>query len=306
LEFEKANPEAACGIRYEDLVADVEVVADGLWKFLDLEPVDGLSKQMFQDVQRRGSSDHKVWFTIAVHQDSVGNGCKVPPEAFPPHLMNEINELLHHLHYEQITPSWGTYGTIKIPEAIQSQAEDARPQLEVATLPTVHPVPREREPVDSATEEVADGTTETREGSLAEKDEVWAPERTYDEFVESIVDAAGLARILSETPTKLVITEGAAIIFESPLPLGAEIEKSAAETGADGASEAVLLIERSALLQLIMSPAEMASIARRGGLRYYDANGRHALEADDVPVLKDLVPKLLNSFASVKLTVSSI
>ena len=82
LEFENKHPDICSSVRYEDLVTDPSAVSEALWEFLGLVP-NPLSLSNVFGAHHRGPSDHKVWFTREIHQDSVGRGTAVPIESIP-------------------------------------------------------------------------------------------------------------------------------------------------------------------------------------------------------------------------------
>jgi hypothetical protein len=109
--FEEENPEVCLRLRYEDLVADPQAQADRLFEFLDEEPVPGLASMLLdQELEQFGPSDHKIWETGNIHDNSVGRGHRIPASAIPPQILDMVNRLLAELDYEQVGPGWGRSG----------------------------------------------------------------------------------------------------------------------------------------------------------------------------------------------------
>jgi hypothetical protein len=109
LAAEEKFPERCYRLRYEDLVADPEGTAAGLFKFLDVGQVPGISETCFSpDRERFGPADYKIWSTSRISQDSVGRGWTVPAGMIAPHILGGINELTATLGYLSIDGGWGT------------------------------------------------------------------------------------------------------------------------------------------------------------------------------------------------------
>jgi len=99
-----------CGyrVRYEDLVADPEAVADGIFRFLGVGPVPGISAACFaSERERLGPGDYKIWHTARITADSVGRGWSVPAEMMGPSLMAAVNDVAEKLGYARIDKTWG-------------------------------------------------------------------------------------------------------------------------------------------------------------------------------------------------------
>ena len=108
LDFEASNPEVTCSVRYEDLVAEPGVVAEGIWKFLDLDESPELISRIFElPHDQFGPADYKIWGRTAISNDSVGSGLVVPGMAVAPLLRSRVNELLDQLEYAAIDDFWG-------------------------------------------------------------------------------------------------------------------------------------------------------------------------------------------------------
>jgi putative sterol carrier protein len=107
IDFQDAHLERCHGIRYEDLVFDPEGVARGLFEYLGLAPVPGITSACFaQAHDMRGPGDHKIWFTSQVGRDSLGRGTRVPTQMLPPELLQAVNETLDRLAYRQVDDDW--------------------------------------------------------------------------------------------------------------------------------------------------------------------------------------------------------
>src|SRR5262249_37855142 len=108
LAAEELLGERAHRVRYEDLVADPEGVADGIFRFLGARPARGISAACFApERERLGAGDHKIWHTTRISADSVGRGWAVPAEMMGPALMAAVNELAGKLGYAPVDEDWG-------------------------------------------------------------------------------------------------------------------------------------------------------------------------------------------------------
>lgn len=96
-------------VRYEDLVEDPERVAAGIFDFIGVKRVPGISQAIFTPGHERlGPADHKIWHTSRIGADSVGRGEAVPAGLIPPPILDAINGLLDQLGYVRVDESWGT------------------------------------------------------------------------------------------------------------------------------------------------------------------------------------------------------
>lgn len=96
-------------IRYEDMVADPQAVADGVFEFLGLAPVPGIAEACFAaERERFGPADYKIWNTSRITEDSVGRGWTVPAGLIGPPVRIAINELCGTLGYVPVDENWGT------------------------------------------------------------------------------------------------------------------------------------------------------------------------------------------------------
>jgi protein-disulfide isomerase len=129
LAVEDKHPGKCHRVRYEDLVADPEAVAAGIFGFLGLPPVPGISARAFsRERERTGPGDFKIWNTSQITDDSVGRGWSVPADLIPAPLTSTINALADRLGYVRVDANWGTVhkpSDLRLPAAGQSPA--ARP-----------------------------------------------------------------------------------------------------------------------------------------------------------------------------------
>jgi hypothetical protein len=106
---EEQHPHRCHRVRYEDMVADPEAVAAGIFDFLGVEKFPGVGDEIFsREHERFGPADHKIWYTSAISQRSVGRSDALPVKLIPPHILESINGLLDKLGYVQVDESWGT------------------------------------------------------------------------------------------------------------------------------------------------------------------------------------------------------
>jgi hypothetical protein len=96
-------------VRYEDLVADPERVAAGIFDFLGVKQVPGIAEAVFAgEHERFGPADHKIWYTSKISQASVGRSDSLPVGLIPPPILASMNGLLDQLGYVKVDESWGT------------------------------------------------------------------------------------------------------------------------------------------------------------------------------------------------------
>jgi hypothetical protein len=106
---EEQHPGRCHRVRYEEMVHDPEGIAAGIFGFLGVGPVPGISRTVFtQEHERFGPGDHKVWHTSQISPDSVGRSASVPAGLIPPPILESINGLLDKLGYLRVDESWGT------------------------------------------------------------------------------------------------------------------------------------------------------------------------------------------------------
>jgi protein-tyrosine sulfotransferase len=101
-------PEHCHPVRYEDLVADPETVADEIFRFIGVSPVAGILNNCFtSERERNGPADYKIWHTSRITADSVGRGWTVPADRLPPPVVLALNTLADELGYVRIDDQWG-------------------------------------------------------------------------------------------------------------------------------------------------------------------------------------------------------
>lgn len=115
-------------VRYEDLVANPEGTAAGVFEFLGAEAVPGISQSCFSaERERFGPADYKIWYTSRITTDSVGRGWSVPAAMIAPQLLGVINELAGKLGYLAVDDDWGTTeppGDLRVPVTTSSAEAD--------------------------------------------------------------------------------------------------------------------------------------------------------------------------------------
>jgi hypothetical protein len=108
-------------VRYEDMVADPEGTATGVFEFLGVAPVPGISRSCFSaERERFGPADYKIWYTSSISPDSVCRGWSVPVAMIAPQLLEAMNELTGKLGYLAVDGDWGTTeppGDLRAPAA---------------------------------------------------------------------------------------------------------------------------------------------------------------------------------------------
>lgn len=106
---EEQYPGSCHRVRYEDLVADPERVAAGIFDFIGVGRMPGIGEAVFsREHERFGPADHKIWYTSTIGQRSVGRGDSLPAGLIPPPVLESMNELLDKLGYVQVDETWGT------------------------------------------------------------------------------------------------------------------------------------------------------------------------------------------------------
>jgi hypothetical protein len=120
---EEKNPGSCHRVRYEDMVADPERVAAGIFDFLGVGPVPGIGDAVFShEHERFGPADHKIWYTSEISQGSVGRSDSLPVGLISPPVLESINGLLDKLGYVQVDESWGT---ADMPDSLLVSGEEA-------------------------------------------------------------------------------------------------------------------------------------------------------------------------------------
>jgi sulfotransferase family protein len=130
-------------VRYEDLVADPEGVADGIFRFLGVPPAPGISAHCFSgDRERFGPADYKIWHTSRITADSVGRGWSVPAGMIAPHVLEQINGLTKELGYLPVDDTWGTASVptdLRLSEPAPADSAPADPATPAAAPSAVDP-----------------------------------------------------------------------------------------------------------------------------------------------------------------------
>jgi hypothetical protein len=107
LAFEEKQPDACHRVRYEDMVTAPEESAAGIFSFLGVGQVPGITEACFQTPHEgEGPGDEKIWFTAGVAPDSTGRGVSVPVAALAPQTIDAINETLGRLDYRPVDERW--------------------------------------------------------------------------------------------------------------------------------------------------------------------------------------------------------
>jgi hypothetical protein len=96
-------------VRYEDLVAEPETVAAGIFEFLGVDQQPGISDRCFSPERERfGPADYKIWHTSRISGTSVGRGWSLPAGLIPPPVTQVMTELTGKLGYLPVDDKWGT------------------------------------------------------------------------------------------------------------------------------------------------------------------------------------------------------
>jgi hypothetical protein len=103
-------------VRYEDLVAEPDAVADEIFDFLGAQRVPGISQVCFApERERLGPADYKIWNTTKITADSVGRGWSLPASRIDATVLSTVNELAGKLGYIKIDRTWGAGGVAPDP-----------------------------------------------------------------------------------------------------------------------------------------------------------------------------------------------
>ena len=103
-------------VRYEDLVANPDSVADGVFDFLGVRRVPEISQACFApERERLGPADYKIWNTAKVTADSVGRGWSLPASRIDATVLATVNELADRLGYIKVDRTWGAGGVAPDP-----------------------------------------------------------------------------------------------------------------------------------------------------------------------------------------------
>ena len=112
LAAEERFPDCCHRVRYEDLVADPEEVANGIFRFIRVPPVQGISASCFApERERLGPADYKIWHTSQITTGSVGRGWSVPAALITPPVTATINDLADKLGYVRVDETWSVAET---------------------------------------------------------------------------------------------------------------------------------------------------------------------------------------------------
>ncbi|WP_433325319.1 sulfotransferase family protein [Spirillospora sp. CA-294931] len=131
--FEEKNPERCHRVRYEDLVTAPEETAEGIFSFLDVEQVPGITQACFQvEHARVGPGDKKIWLTDRVSSDSLGRGVRIPAGFLPRPLRDEVNGLLGKLDYRPVDRSWNEAVDHTDPRTEPPAPKGGSPELDAA------------------------------------------------------------------------------------------------------------------------------------------------------------------------------
>jgi Sulfotransferase family len=131
---EQRFPDRCHRVRYEDLVADPEAVANAIFSFLGVSAQPGISLRCFTTDRERGRGDFKIWHTSRITPDSVGRGWSIPVYELPPAVTATVNSLAEQLGYLEINGQWGAADT---PPDLRTHTRDGQPISEPAAGPDV-------------------------------------------------------------------------------------------------------------------------------------------------------------------------
>jgi hypothetical protein len=145
LSAEERFPDRCYRLRYEDLVTDPEGIAAGLFEFLGVDMVPGITDQCFSaERERFGPADYKIWSTSRISSGSIARGWSIPAGMIPPPVLAAVNELTEKLGYMPVDGEWGTTeppaDLRKSPEQEETQPEETGPAQEAAPAPAPDPV----------------------------------------------------------------------------------------------------------------------------------------------------------------------
>ncbi len=108
LRVEEQAPERCHRVRYEDLVADPEAVAERMFAFLGVAAAPGISGRCFTpERERGGGADYKIWHTSQITTDSVRRGWSIPAHMIEPAMAARMNGLADRLAYIRVDGAWG-------------------------------------------------------------------------------------------------------------------------------------------------------------------------------------------------------
>lgn len=105
--FEESEPERCHRVRYEDMVTAPEEITAGIFSFLGVAQVPGITEECFRiRHEGNGPGDRKIWFTKKITTQSMGRGIAVPASRLSFRMREDINQLLEKLDYRTIDDSW--------------------------------------------------------------------------------------------------------------------------------------------------------------------------------------------------------
>ena len=247
--FEEKHPDSSHRVRYEDMVGDPERVAAGIFDFIGVGPVPGIGKAVFsREHERFGPADHKIWYTSAISQGSVGRSDSLPVGLIPPQVLEPMNGLLDRLGYVQVDESWGTADT---PGSVLASAEEDKSQEPRAPLPEA----------EVLTSRLAAGLARLDAGAAAR----WEAQLT-EAFTVVIRQPHSVARVWN------VDLSGRELIADDGAAAGAADDADAEVDGADEDAEVDWSVVGSAetWLKLLNGELNMSTALRRNELRYCD------------------------------------
>jgi hypothetical protein len=130
-------------VRYEDLVADPEGVADGIFRFLGVSSAPGITTSCFTpERERLGAADYKIWHTSRITADSVGRGWSIPAGMITPPVTAAVNELADKLGYIRVDEKWSVAETppdLRLPVRNEPAARaSARPAGDTRQMPRAY------------------------------------------------------------------------------------------------------------------------------------------------------------------------
>jgi len=146
LAAEEQFPASCHRIRYEDLVADPEAAAAGIFAFLGVPQRPGITAECFAaKPERSGPADYKIWHTSEISAASVGRGWSVPTALLPPPVAQQLNEFAGKLGYLPVDESWGTAAVpADLRTSLLDATEAAAPDLALRPMSPAAPLVGER------------------------------------------------------------------------------------------------------------------------------------------------------------------
>jgi len=241
-------------VRYEEMAADPEQVAAGLFDFLGVARVPGIAQAVFAgDHERYGPGDHKIWHTVTISPDSVGRSDAVPVGLIPPPLLESINGLLEKLGYLTIDEKWGT---ADMPAGLLTPTDD------VTAAHQHEPVPQ----AGVLADRLADG--------LARVDESFAnrwPARTAETFT-----------VVIRQPNRPCLAVWQVNLGVPSLISDSQPAMDAPDDPGDGGDVAWSMVGTvQAWLEVLAGRLNLSVALRRNELRYCDFDDTDAFVAED-------------------------